>query len=127
MAEHNEASGCNPAGALARLVLACVPALMGANVGRWLQMLVVPAAGSPYEGAVLGAALGLVTGLVLARRGATVRGGLGGLADLALCLGAAIWVAGIALRATGNAPPGDVAAAWAAALSGLVAVAALTR
>ena len=127
MAEHDEASGCNPAGALARLALACVPALMGASVGRWLQLLVAPAAGSPYEGSLLGAAVGLVTGLILAHRGAALGSRLGGLADLALSLGAVIWVAGIALQATGSAPAGDVAAAWAATLGGLVAVAALAR
>ncbi len=127
MAEPSEACGCNPAGALARLVVACVPALMGANVGRWLQMLVVPAAGSPYEGSLLGAAIGLATGLLLARRGATMRGGVGGLADLALCLGVAVWIAGIAVRATADASGGDVAVAWAAALGGLIAIAALAR
>lgn len=127
MAARNGASGCNPAGALARLVLACVPALMGANVGRWLQTLVAPSAGSPYEGAVLVAALGLISGLVLARRGATHRGALGGLADLALCLGALLWGAGIVLRAIGSAPAQDVSMAWAAALLGLIAVAALAR
>lgn len=127
MAEHDEASGCNPAGALARLVLACVPALMGAAVGRWLQIAAAPAAGSPYEGSLLGATVGLVTGLALARRGATSRGRLGGLADLALCVGALVWSAGIALRAAGTTPAGDVAAAWAAALVGLVAVATLVR
>lgn len=127
MAELYEACGCNPAGALARLVVACVPALMGANVGRWLQILVAPAAGSPYEGSLLGAAIGLVTGLVLARRGATMRGGVGGLADLALCLGAAVWIAGIAVRVTAGASGDDVAAAWAAALGGLIAIVALAR
>lgn len=127
MTEHDGASGCSPAGAFARLVLAYAPVVMGASVGRWLDLGVAPGAGTPYAGALLGGGLGLIIGLVLALRGATGRGRAGRLADLALCLGAVVWLVGIGLRATGGAPAADLATVWAVTVGGLAAVAVLLR
>ncbi len=114
-------------GMLARLVLGAVLAPMGSAAGRWLQGLMAPGAVPPYEGAVLGAAAGLVAGVVLAWRGTRVADRRGRVADLTLVVTTAIWLLGIALQASRGVPPGDVAAAWLAAVAGAIAVAALAR
>ena len=125
---HPPAQGC-ALGLLgaARLALACAPMLMGATVGRWLQRLAAPASGTPYDGALLVALVGLAMGLALATRGQTSRDWRGAISDVALCLVALVWLLGVALRATDGIPWGDVAAAYAAALGGAAVVAGLSR
>ncbi len=115
------------AGVLARLVLAVVPMLMGSAVGQWLQGRIVPDGGTPYEGALLLATAGLIMGLALAWRGTRAQGWRRAVADVTLCLLAVVWLLGMMLRAAGELPPEDLAAAWAAALAGVVVVSALGR
>ncbi len=114
-------------GLMARLVLAAALAPMGSVAGRWLQSLLAPGTQSPYEGAALGAIVGLSVGLVLAWRGVRMADWRGRAADLTLCLMSAIWLLGIALQAGRGVPQTDVAAAWLAAVAGGLAVAALVR
>lgn len=134
-----EATGARPAGAagcvlgriglaLARLVLVWPPTVMAAKAGGWAQQQVAPEAGTPYEGALLGAAVGLIVGLSLWVRGAfSGRGWRKAAVDVALCLLTLLWLTGAGLTVIHGAPPPELPALFAAAIGAAAAVLLLGR
>lgn len=101
-------------GALARFVLVYPLAVMGSACGQRLQELLLTQAGTAYEGALGGAAVGGVVGVILAWRGLMGGGWHGGVADAALCLSSALWLLGLGALVIGGINEAEITIIWAA-------------
>ncbi len=103
-------------GALVRLVLVYPPAVMGSALGQHLQGLLLSQAGTAYEGALGGATLGGLAGVILAWRGLIPGGRRAGVADAALCWCSALWLLAIAAQLTTGIGETETIIIWAAGL-----------
>lgn len=116
-------------GKLLRLVLIYPIMSMGSQGGRWVQTALRPGDvdSTPYEGALLGLALGLMVGVGLWRRAIGAGGWRSDLSQLTLAVLTAIWLVAAALVVAGVIAPEEALIAYAAALTGGAAVLALMQ
>ena len=113
-------------GGLVRLALLYPLMSIGSQLGQAAQSALWPAAGTPYEGALVGAVAGVAIGLGL-WRSALGEDWRAMLADATFVVVTALWLAAIALALTGRIAAEDVVVPWAACLVGSGAIAVLLR
>ncbi|MFO8082126.1 MAG: hypothetical protein R6V07_17740 [Armatimonadota bacterium] len=110
-----------------RLVLVYPLASIGSLVGQRAQAALLPQVGTPYEGALAGIIVGALIGLSLWRAALAEDGWRPRMADATLATVSAVWLAGLVIVWSTQAPSWELLIPWAACLGGAAGIAALLR
>lgn len=114
------------AGAM-RLVLVYPLMSIGSLVGQRAQEAAFPQVGTPYEGALAGIIVSALIGLSLWRRALGQDGWRSRMADATLATVSAVWLAGLVIVWSTQAPVSELLIPWVACLGGAAGIAALLR